>query len=70
MEALPLSGAPLFFIPPDLLWFPTLPPGQQHTKSCTSCLGALKKADRYMAAAKASAVASLTWVRVYLDHAG
>lgn len=69
MEPVPLSGALSFFIPSDVFRFSILTPGQQHIKSCTSCLGALKKADRCMSAAKATAVASFAWVRVYLNRA-
>lgn len=39
---------------------------QQHTKSCTSCMGALKRVNQGLPAAKAAAVASLVWVRALL----
>lgn len=42
---------------------------QQHTKSCTSCLGALKNLNRCLSAAKASAVASLTLAVLRGAHA-
>lgn len=35
---------------------------QQHTKNCTACQGALKRVRQLLTAAKASAVASLSWV--------
>eukprot|EP00904_Undaria_pinnatifida_P002166 jgi/Undpi1/11950/HiC_scaffold_4.g01649.m1 len=34
---------------------------RQHTQGCTICMGALTNANRCLSAAKASAVASLTW---------
>eukprot|EP00904_Undaria_pinnatifida_P002163 jgi/Undpi1/11948/HiC_scaffold_4.g01647.m1 len=34
---------------------------EQHTKSCTSCMGALKRVNQGLPAAKAAAVASLVW---------
>ncbi|CAM9184538.1 unnamed protein product [Scytosiphon promiscuus] len=37
---------------------------QQHTKYCTSCLGALKRVEQCIQAAKVSTVLSLTWAAV------
>lgn len=49
-------------------WLSVSPPAdgsaeQHHTKSCTSCLGALKRVNQLLLVAKASAAASSAWVR-------
>ncbi|CAN0162824.1 unnamed protein product [Ectocarpus sp. 12 AP-2014] len=42
---------------PDVMWDIY----EQHTKHCTTCLGALKRVEQCITAARVSTVASLTW---------